>query len=292
MANRIQGTTRLLGLIGDPIKHSKSPHMHNTSFEALGLDYVYMAFKVENGHIKEAIDGLKALNSLGGNITMPHKTDVIKHLDEISPDANLIGSVNTVKIDHNKKAIGYNTDGTGLVKALEENKMAYKGKKIVIAGAGGAGRAVATQLAYEGAKEVVIFNRTYREALAIADNIKKNIPTCKARAFLLKEEKIVEEIQDASILLNATSLGMKGTMDQAILSSPEQLPKDINVVDIVYDPLETKLLKLAKERGCKYMNGLPMIIWQGALAFKIWTGQDMPVDLIKEEIFGNSTYNI
>ena len=286
MANRIQGTTRLLGLIGYPLKHSKSPHMHNTSFEALGLDNVYMAFEVGDGHIKEALEALKTLNALGGNITMPHKSKVVEHLDEISPDAKIIGSVNTIKIDENKKITGYNTDGRGLVKALEENDVDYKGKKVVMAGAGGAAKAVATQLAYDGVSELVLFNRTLSSAEAITNNINKNIPTCKARAEVMNEERLVEEMQDAAILLNATSLGMKATIDEAIISSPDQLPKDIFVADIVYDPDQTKLLKIAEQAGVRYMNGLMMMIWQGAIAFNVWTGEDMPVDLIKKEIFG------
>lgn len=286
MANRIQGTTTLLGLIGYPLKHSKSPHMHNTSFEALGLDHVYMAFEVQDGHIKEALDALKILNAKGGNVTMPHKKSVVEFLDDISPDAKIIGSVNTIKIDENKKITGYNTDGRGFVKALGENGVDFKGKKIVLAGSGGAARAVATQLAFDGAGEIVMFNRTLSNAQAIIDNINNNIPTCKGRALEMDEAKLVEEIQDAAILVNCTSMGMKATIDQAILSSADQLPKDIFVADIVYDPDQTKLLKFAEEAGCRHMNGLMMMIWQGAIAFNIWTDKDMPVDLIKKEIFG------
>ena len=286
MANRIQGTTTLLGLIGNPLKHSKSPHMHNTSFEALGLDHVYMAFEVEDGHIKEALDALRILNAKGGNITMPHKSKVVEYLDEISPDAKIIGSVNTITIDENKKITGYNTDGRGLVKALIENGVDFKGKKLVVAGAGGAAKAVVTQLAFDGAGEIVLFNRTLSSAQAITDNINKNISTCKATAKEMDEKALVEEIKDAAILINCTSLGMKATLDQAIVSSADQLPKDLYVVDIVYDPDQTKLLKLAEEAGCRYMNGLMMMIWQGAIAFNIWTGKDMPIDLIKKEIFG------
>lgn len=285
MTNRIQGTTTLVGLIGYPLKHSKSPHMHNTAFEALGLDHVYMAFEVQDGYIKEALDALKILNAEGGNITMPHKTKVVEYLDDISPDAKIIGSVNTVKND-NGKLTGYNTDGRGFVKALQENGVDFKGKKIVLAGAGGAARAVATQLAFDGAGEIVLFNRTLSSAQLIIDNINKNIPSCKGRALEMSEDVLVEEIKDAAVLVNCTSLGMKATIDEAIISSPDQLPRDIFVADIVYDPDKTKLLKIAEEAGCKYMNGLMMMIWQGAIAFNIWTGKDMPTDLIKKEIFG------
>lgn len=286
MANRIQGTTTLVGLLGYPLKHSKSPHMHNTSFEALGLDHVYMAFEVQEGHIKEGLDAMRILNAEGCNITMPHKKKVLEYLDDISNDARIIGSVNTVKND-NGKLTGYNTDGRGFVKALEENSVEFKGKKIVLAGAGGAARAVATQLAYDGAKELVLFNRTLSSAEEIIDNINKNIPTCKGIALEMDEEVLKKEIEDAAILVNCTSLGMKATIDQAIISSPEALRKDLFVADIVYDPAQTKLLKMAEQAGCRYMNGLMMMIWQGAIAFKIWTGKDMPVDLIKKEIFGH-----
>ncbi len=285
MTNRIKGTTNLLGLIGYPVTHSISPHMHNTSFDKLGLDYVYMAFNIEEGNIKEAIDALKLLNAKGGNITMPYKSKVVEYLDYISPDARVIGSVNTFTIDEDKKIKGYNTDGLGFVKALEENGVAFKGKKIVIVGAGGASKAVVTQLALDGAGEIVLFNRTLSSAESIIENIIKNIPGSKARAEAMDESKLVWEIKDAAILINATSLGMKDTLDKAIISSAAQLPKGIFVADLIYDPAETKLLRLAREAGCKSMNGLMMLIWQGALAFKIWTGEDMPIDLVKKEIF-------
>lgn len=286
MGNRITGATTLLGLLGYPTKHSKSPLMHNISFEALSLDHVYMAFDVEDGHIKEGLDALRILHAKGGNITMPHKTKVMEYLDDVSPEAKIIGSVNTIKIDENNKIVGYNTDGLGFVKSLEENKVDFKSKKIVIVGAGGAAKAVATQLALEGAGEILLFNRSLRSADLITDNINRNISACKARALVLDEGRLVEEMKDAAILLNATSLGMEETMDQSIISSADQLPRNIFVADLIYDPAETKLLRIAREAGCKYMNGLMMVIWQGAIAFKIWTGEDMPLEIVKKAIFG------
>ncbi|NLL82464.1 MAG: shikimate dehydrogenase [Tissierellia bacterium] len=286
MVNKISGTTTFMGLLGNPVDHSKSPIIHNTAFEALGLDHVYMAFKVEDGKLNDAVKGLKALGSKGGNITMPYKTKIIEYLDEISPEAKIIGSVNTIKIDEDGKVTGYNTDGKGFVKSLEEKDVEFKGKKIVIAGAGGASKAIAIQLAFDGAGEIVLFNRTLENAISIADNINKNIPTCKASARIMNEEDLVEEIEDSAVLVNCTSIGMKESIDQAIISSPSQLPSDIFVADIIYDPEQTKLLKIAQEAGCKHMNGLKMLIWQGAIAFKIWTDKDMPVDLITRDIFG------
>lgn len=285
MTNRIQGTTRLLGLLGYPVKHSKSPQMHNTAFEALELDYVYMAFGVKEGFMKDGLDALKTLNAVGANITMPLKTEILEYLDDISEDAMIIGSVNTIKIEDGKIK-GYNTDGKGFVKALQERGVDFKGRKIVIAGAGGAARAVATQLAFDGAGEIVIVNRTLGKAREIIENISKYITSCKARALEMDRDILIDEIHDAAVLVNCTSLGMETTIDQAIISSPEELHKDLFVADIIYDPEKTKLLKIAEEAGCNYMNGLGMILWQGAIAFKIWTGQEMPIDLIKNEIFG------
>ncbi|MEA4849733.1 MAG: shikimate dehydrogenase [Clostridiaceae bacterium] len=285
MANKIKGTTSLAGLLGYPVKHSKSPQMHNTAFEALNLDCVYMAFEVEDGHIKEAVDALKVLNAIGFNVTMPHKNKVVELLDEVSENVKIIGSVNTVK-NEKGKLIGYNTDGMGFIKALQEAGVDFRDKKIVMAGAGGAARAVAIQLAFDGAGEVVIFNRTLSSAEKIVNTINSNIPSCRGRALEINEAVLKEELKDAAVLVNCTSLGMKNSIDQSIVSAPETLHKGLFVADIIYDPSKTKLLSIAEEAGCKTMNGLGMLIWQGAIAFKIWTGQDMPVDLIKRDIFG------
>lgn len=283
MVNRIKGTTALTGLLGCPVKHSKSPLIHNTAFEALGIDCVYLAFEVEDGHIREALDAFRVLNGVGFNLTMPHKKKAMEFLDGISEEARLIGSVNTVK-NENGKMIGYNTDGKGFVMALREAGADFKGKKIVMAGAGGAARAVGIQLAYDGAGEVVIFNRTLSSAEEIADTINNNIPACKGRALEMDEEVLREELKDSAVLINCTSLGMKNSLDQSIVTSAETLHKELFVADIVYDPPKTRLLEIAEKAGCRFMNGLGMLIWQGAIAFKIWTGQDMPVDLIKREI--------
>ncbi|HHZ02770.1 MAG TPA: shikimate dehydrogenase [Tissierellia bacterium] len=281
MISRIKGTTKLIGLLGDPVKHSLSPLMHNTAFKALNLDYVYMAFQVKEGFIKEGIEAVKTFNLEGFNLTMPHKQRVMEYLDEVSEEAALIGSVNTVK-NIDGKLFGYNTDGKGFVKSLEEKNIEYKGKKIVLTGAGGAARAVAIQLAYDGAGEITIFNRTMDSAVEIVDIINKNIPSCKGKAFKLKEEELMKEIRDASIFVNCTSVGMEPNAGESIISSNKAFHKDLFVADIIYEPKKTKLLSMAEEAGCKYMNGLMMLIWQGAIAFNIWTGKNMPVDLIKK----------
>jgi shikimate dehydrogenase len=285
MGNRIKGSTSLSGLLGYPIKHSKSPMIHNTAFEALNLDHVYLAFEVEDGHLAEALAAMKALNAIGFNVTMPHKHKVVQLLDEVSEEVKIIGSVNTVK-NEKGKLIGYNTDGMGFIKALQEDGVDFRDKKIVIAGAGGAARAIAVQLILEGAGEVVMVNRTLSTAEEIVNTIKSSIPSCKARALEMNEAVIKAEAADAAVLVNCTSLGMKETMDQSIVAAPDVLHSGLFVADIIYDPPKTRLMSIAEEAGCRTMNGLGMLIWQGAIAFKIWTGQDMPVDLIKKEIFG------
>jgi len=285
MADRIKGSTSLAGLLGYPVKHSKSPKIHNTAFEALNLDNVYLAFEVEDSRLEEALNALKVLDAIGFNVTMPHKNKVVQLLDEVSEEVKIIGSVNTVK-NENGRLIGYNTDGMGFVKALQEAGVDFEKKKIVIAGAGGAARAIAIQLAFDGAGEIIMFNRTLSTAEKIVSTINSNIASCRARAAEMNETVLKEELKDAALLVNCTSLGMKNAIDKSIVTFPETLHRGLFVADIIYDPPKTKLISIAEEAGCRTMNGLGMLIWQGAIAFKIWTGRDMPVDLIKKEIFG------
>jgi len=285
MANRIKGSTSLTGLLGYPVKHSKSPQIHNTAFEALNLDHVYLAFEVEGDRLEEALNALKALDAIGFNVTMPHKNKVVELLDEVSEEVKIIGSVNTVK-NENGRLIGYNTDGMGFIKALQEAGVDFRNKKIVIAGAGGAAKAIAIQLTFDGAGEIVMFNRTLSTAEKIVSTINSNISSCRARAMEMNETALKEELKDAALLVNCTSLGMKNAIEQSIVTTPETLHRGLFVADIIYDPPKTKLMSIAEEAGCRTMNGLGMLIWQGAIAFKIWTGRDMPVDLIKKEIFG------
>jgi hypothetical protein len=286
MANRIQGTTRLIGLIGTPIKHSLSPHMHNSHFEKTGQDYAYLCLEVGKEGLKQAIDALKLFNAKGSNITFPNKQEVIQYLDEISEDAKIIGSVNTITIDDETKKIkGYNTDGRGFVASIEELKIDYKGKKVVVLGVGGAGRAIAVQLAYDGVGELII--KDIDEALMkeVKETINKGIQNCKVK-LISYEEALKEELKDAVLLINATPLGMKGRDNMCAISSAEVLNNTkAFVYDIVYEPRETKLMKYAKEKGLQTINGVNMMLWQGALAYKIWLGEDMPLDYVRGELF-------
>jgi len=286
MANRIQGTTRLIGLIGTPIKHSLSPHMHNSAFEKTGQDYAYLCLEVGKEGLKQAIDALKLFNAKGSNITFPNKQEVIQYLDEISEDAKIIGSVNTITIDDETKKIkGYNTDGRGFVASIEELKIDYKGKKVVVLGVGGAGRAIAVQLAYDGVGELII--KDIDEALMkeVKETINNGIQNCKVK-LIGDEEALKEELKEAVLLINATPLGMKGRDNMCAISSAEVLNNTkAFVYDIVYEPRETKLMKYAKEKGLQTINGVNMMLWQGALAYKIWLGEDMPLDYVRGELF-------
>lgn len=283
---RIKGSTQLTCIIGSPVDHSKSPYMHNLAFEKLGLDYAYMAFDIKEGALKQGVDGLRTLNVRGFNITMPHKQEVMKYLDKIEEDAKLIGAVNTV-LNNNGKLIGYNTDGKGFIKSLEERNVKYIDEKIVIIGAGGAAKAIAIELALKGVKNIVIVNRTLEKAEAISHTINKNIEGSESRSLVLDEKLLKEELKDASILINTTSVGMGDSIDKNIIKNEDTLDKDLFVADLIYNPVKTKFLSMAEEKGCRIMNGLDMLVYQGALVFKIWTGADMPVEVIKKMEKGN-----
>ena len=284
MCNRIQGTTTMTGLIGYPIKESKSPHMHNSAFKKLGLDYVYLPFETEKGAIKEALDAMRLFNVRGFNITMPHKEDVIEYLDELTEEVKIIGSVNTV-VNDNGKLIGHNTDGKGFAKALKLDGVNFEGKKVVVVGAGGAAKSIAIQLAFDGAVEVVIMNRTLEKAKDIANRINKNIPDCKSRALGLDESVLKEELKDSTLLVDCTPVGTNDTLGESIVNNLDTFHKDLFVANIVYSPIKTKFLSMAEDMGCRNSNGIGMLIYQGELAFKLWTGKDMPVEYIKEILF-------
>lgn len=279
----ISGYTRLVGLLGYPIRHSRSPHMHNMAFQHLGLNYAYLVFEVQDDNLKEAIAAMKTLDVAGFNVTMPNKSNVIPLLDEVSPEAKLIGSVNTVFNDKGK-LVGYNTDGKGYVMALADQGISPKGKRIVMAGAGGAARSVSIQLALDGAEEIIILNRDLAAAEEICSTINSNISTCKTYASEYDDEKLRKQLKEADLFINCTPLGMHPHEDKSIINDSSMLHQGLVVSDIVYSPSKTKLMEIAEEAGCKTFNGLGMMIGQGALAFKIWTGVDMPINYVKEII--------
>ncbi|NBG87165.1 shikimate dehydrogenase [Isachenkonia alkalipeptolytica] len=284
MKKIISGKTRLVGLLGDPVEHSSSPYIQNAAFTKLGLDYVYMAFTVNQENLTEGVQALKTLDALGFNVTMPNKEAIIPLLDEVSKEAKLIGAVNTVKIT-DKRLKGYNTDGMGFVKSLREEGISLGEEKFVLAGAGGAARSIAVQLALEGAKEIVILSRKGADGEVICNGIRDNIPGVLVNGDKLTDAALEKELKTAGVFVNCTPLGMKPREDQSVIPDPKLLRKDLVVSDIIYSPRTTRLMKMAVDRGCKVIGGMGMLLGQGALAFEIWTGEKMPVDAVKSELF-------
>ncbi len=274
----ISGKTRVCGVIGDPIEHSLSPVMHNAAFNALGLDYVFLAFKVKPAEIENAVDGMRALNIRGLNVTMPHKTNIIKHLDRVDLSAQIVNSVNTI-LNKENLLFGFNTDGVGALKALKENGVQLKGRKVLLLGAGGAARAIAYTLAKE-ADELAVLNRTVKQAQELTKLLQKSLNK-KVVAGSLSPVDVQNSIQDSDILVNATSVGMKPKADESPIP-PQLLRSNLAVMDIVYNPLETKLAKEAKEAGAKVVSGVEMLIYQGAESFSLWTGKVAPVEVMRQ----------
>jgi len=254
--------------------------MHNAAFEELNLDFVYVAFRVRREELREAIIGARSLDVLGLNVTMPHKNAVMRYLDEIDPTARSIGAVNTILNDEGR-LMGYNTDGIGALKALKENGITPNGKKLLLLGAGGAGKAIAFHAARE-LEELVILNRTPQKAKKLAEVLRREFNK-KINGNALSTEIIEEELRDADILVNATSVGMHPDIDQSLVP-PSPLRPDLCVMDIVYNPLETKLAKDAKAVGAKVVSGIEMLVYQGAASFEIWTNRPAPVEVMKQAV--------
>lgn len=286
MAERITGYTELIGLMAYPIRHSSSPAMQNEAFAKLGLDYAYLAFEVDNDTLEDAITGLRALKMRGSNVSMPNKTVVHKYLDELSPAAEMCGAVNTI-VNDNGKLTGHITDGIGYMQALKDNDIDVIDKKMTIVGAGGAATAIEIQAALDGVAEISIFNRK-DEFWANAEKTVEKINTktnCKATLYDLADlDKLKAEIEDSYLFANATGMGMKPLEGQTYIPDKSFFRKDLIVTDVVYFPRETEMLRMAKEVGCKTMNGLGMMLFQGSAAFELWTGQPMPIEYMKETL--------
>lgn len=285
MEKRITGHTELIGLMAYPIRHSSSPAMHNAAFAKLGLDYAYLAFEVDNDSLEGAVQGIRSLKLVGSNVSMPNKTVVHKYLDKLSPAAEMCGAVNTI-VNEDGVLTGHITDGTGYMMSLKDNGVDVIGKKMTIVGAGGAATAIEIQAALDGVAEISIFNRKDEFWANAEETVRKiNETNCKAQLFDLADlDKLKEEIASSYLFTNATGMGMKPLEGQTYIPDKSFLRPDLIVSDVVYYPRETELLRMAKEVGCKTMNGLGMMLFQGAAAFKMWTGEDMPIEYMKEKL--------
>ena len=290
MEKRITGHTGLLALIGSPVGHSGSPAMYNYSFEKLGLDYAYMAFDVKEEGVKSALEAMRTFHMRGMNVTMPNKVEAARHMDELSPAAQIIGAVNTI-VNEDGKLIGYMTDGEGFVNNLKDHGVSIVGKKMIVAGGGGAATAIQVQCALDGAREITIFNKKdsfFQRTLETAEKIKKAVPECIVNVYDIDDKDVFKtEISSADIFVNATIVGMKPMDDKSIIEDVSLLRPELVVADIVYNPEETKLLRDAKTAGCTCVGGKGMLVWQGASAFKLYTGMEMPVEEVKELLYGN-----
>ncbi len=264
---RINGETQIIGFFGSTYKTSKMYAMYNAAFEALGLNYVYVPLIVKD--LEKAVEGIRHLGIKAVGVTIPYKIDVIPYLDELDSDARRIGAVNAI-VHHHGRLLGANTDGKGAVKALQE-VMDIAGKKVVLLGAGGAARAIAFALADEG-EDVVIINRTKDAAEALAKAV-----GCKYETI----DKLEQELKGAHVVINATSVGMVPT-ENASLVKKELLSSEFIVMDLVSHPKETKLLKEAKESGCKIVYGDRMLFWQGVLKFEVYTGIEPPIEVMEK----------
>lgn len=288
MEKRISGKTGLLGLIGSPVGHSGSPAMYNYCFEKLGLDYAYLAFDIKVDEVEKAIEAIKTFRMRGCNVTMPCKNETVKYMDELSPAARIIGAVNTI-VNEDGRLIGHITDGKGFVDNLRDHGVEIASKKIIVCGGGGAAAAIQVQCALEGAREISVFNikdAFFERTLQLAEKIRQEKPECIVNVYDIADiEKMREEIASSDILANATIVGMKPMDNESVVKDVTMYHPGLVVVDAVYNPKETKMLREAKAAGCTCIDGQGMLVWQGAEAFKLYTGQEMPVQEVKELFF-------
>lgn len=266
----LTGHTRIVGVIGDPIEHSRSPQMHNAALAKTGLDYVYVPFHVRSDDLADAIAGFKAVNVVGINVTLPHKQAVIQYLTSISREAELIGAVNTLTFDGDE-IHGDNTDAPGVLRALEENgdMSVPVGEDVVVLGAGGAARAVVVALALAGVASITVANRTVERAISLAVEMqeKTDVPM---QGMGLSDTRLPAAVRRSRLLVNTATASMDPT--QPLLISADWLQFNTIVYDIVYTPPVTPLMKAADERGCQTLGGIGMLVHQGAIAFEKWTG--------------------
>ena len=280
---QVKATTKIYGIFGHPVSHSLSPLMHNSAFAALGLDCVYTAFDVHPDDIGKAADAIRALGISGVNVTIPHKQAIIPHLDEVSPDAKHTGAVNTVK-NEGGRLTGYNTDVGGFMRdAREELGISPEGASVLLLGAGGAARAVISAFGMNGAKRIAIANRTPGKAEKLAEEFGRFFPDTTIYPVDSGDPgAMTKELGLTDLLVNSTSGGMEGASGLEI--NIGALRDGAAVYDLVYKPRETKLVKEAKALGHKAVGGLGMLLYQGALSFEIWTGENAPVDVMRKAI--------
>lgn len=289
MERRINGHTRLYALIGSPVGHSGSPAMYNYSFQKLGIDCAYLAFDVPLEKTADAVQALRTLHAGGFNVTMPCKTAVAGLVDRLSPAAELVGACNTVVVEEDGSLTGHITDGIGFVRNLREHGVEVEGSRIVLIGTGGAATAIAVQAALDHTAEIAIFNRRdefFVNGEKTVEKIRNAVPEVKVTISDLEDEDVLAEVTGRSdILINATRAGMSPL--ENTMPVPESILRpELAVADVVYNPRETLLIRKAREAGCRAaVGGIGMLLWQGAAAFELFTGQEMPAQEVMENFF-------
>ncbi len=272
----ISGKTKVVCLLGYPVEHSFSPAMHNAAFEFLNIDCCYVAFSVRPDMLKDAVNGIRALSLVGANVTVPHKENVIPYLDEISDEALFIGAVNTIK-NNEGRLIGYNTDGRGFMQSLEDEGIILKDKRLLILGAGGAARAIGYYLCKE-ASYIYLHDVDEKKANLLSahlNNLKGNVSAVD-KDFVNNKDSLL----NVDVIINATPLGLKP--DDPMPLNMSFVNKNQVICDLIYK--ETPILRHASAMGCKTMNGLGMLLWQGVFAFEIWTGKRPPVEIMRKAL--------
>ncbi|NJN84148.1 MAG: shikimate dehydrogenase [Caldilineaceae bacterium] len=280
---QINGKTQIVGLIGWPVSHSVSPLMHNAAFDALGLNWSYLPLPVatEPPHlVAEAVRGVRGLGLVGANVTVPHKQAVMPHLDALTPAARAIGAVNTIRVQHDGQLLGDNTDARGFIADLHEHGVNPFGQQVLVLGAGGSARAVVYGLAEAGAASIAILNRTVTKAQELADAMGRAWPNCKLSAHTLPDD-LPKLAFSATLIVNCTSLGMTPQVERWPWHDEASLGRQQAVYDLVYNPPKTRLLQAAADAGAQAIGGIGMLVWQGAIAFELWTGQPAPVDVMR-----------
>jgi shikimate dehydrogenase len=277
----ITGKTALVGVMGWPVEHSLSPAMHNAAFAALGLDWAYVPLPVQPENVVRALQGLAALNFVGSNVTVPHKQAVMRHMDELSEAAQITGAVNTIHIQ-NGKFVGANTDPAGFLNSLREGGCHPKGVRVAVLGAGGAARAVVYALAKAEADSVTVFNRTAERAAFLVDDLADIFPGSRLSFQALTSDTLAALGNNIDLVINTTSVGMYPHPDACPWPVDVPVPGNAWFYDLVYNPLETVFLARARAAGAPAIDGLGMLVHQGALSFSRWTGQQAPVEVMRQ----------
>ncbi len=273
----VNGETEVYGIMGYPVKHSKSPQFQTAAFRHKNINAVYLPFEVKPENLKKAVNGVRALSIKGINVTVPHKEEVIRYLDEISEEVQFIGACNTVK-NIDGYLIGYNTDSYGFIEGLKEIEPQFQDKTFLILGAGGSSRAVLYGLIREGAEKIFVANRTLERVFQIIQDFSKLNRFIQEIIIPVSLDKVEDYLPSTDIIVNTTSVGLKD--EDPPLFDYSKMQKKHTVVDIIYK--KTKLLKVAEEKGCRWQDGIPMLLYQGVKAFKIWTGEKAPVEVMKK----------